>query len=116
MSVADELTKLEELRRSGALSDDEYGRAKERVLGDPPPPLSSPRSWTPMPMNVESETRQWALYLHLSILTGYAVPIAGWVAPIVIWQIKKDQLPGLDAHGKNAVNWIYRSSLFYYQS
>jgi len=106
MSVADELNKLEELRRSGAINDDEYGRAKDRVLNAPPPPLSATQTWTPVPMDVESETRQWALYLHLSILTGYVVPLAGWVVPIVIWQIKKDRLPGLDIHGKNAVNWI----------
>src|SRR5437868_159166 len=38
MSIADELGKLEELRRSGALTDEEFARAKARVLaGDAVP-------------------------------------------------------------------------------
>ncbi len=33
MSLADELARLEEMRSRGALSDDEFRRAKERLLG-----------------------------------------------------------------------------------
>lgn len=34
MPLSDELSKLEELHQRGALSDDEYARAKTRVLGN----------------------------------------------------------------------------------
>jgi len=50
--------------------------------------------------------KQWAMFLHLSQLAGVIVPGLGWAAPIVIWQIKKDQFPELDAHGKMVTNWI----------
>ena len=56
--------------------------------------------------NKEHDTRQWAMFLHFSLLAGYAVPMAGLIAPIVIWQVKKEELPGLDMHGKIALNWI----------
>jgi phage shock protein PspC (stress-responsive transcriptional regulator) len=36
MSLADELAKLERLHASGALSDDEFARAKARLLDAPP--------------------------------------------------------------------------------
>lgn len=36
MSLADELTKLEELRRNGALSESEFSRAKAALLNNPP--------------------------------------------------------------------------------
>ena len=36
MSVSDELGKLHDLHQKGVLSDDEYVRAKARVLGDDP--------------------------------------------------------------------------------
>jgi uncharacterized Tic20 family protein len=55
---------------------------------------------------------QWALFLHLSQLLGYLVPVAGWVAPILIWQLKKEEIPELDAHGKVVANWII-SELIY---
>ena len=45
------------------------------------------------------------MFLHLSLLAYFVVPVAGIAAPIVIWQLKKDELPGIDAHGKVAVNW-----------
>jgi uncharacterized Tic20 family protein len=54
----------------------------------------------------ERDTRLWGMILHLSVLAGHVIPYAGLIAPIVIWQVKKDQLPGIDKHGKNAVNWI----------
>jgi uncharacterized Tic20 family protein len=55
---------------------------------------------------------QWALLLHLSQFAGYVVPFAGWIAPILIWQLKKEEIPELDAHGRNVVNWIL-SELIY---
>ena len=58
----------------------------------------------PSPKN--NDARQWAMFLHLSLLAGCVVPGAGFVAPIVIWQVKKDEYPELDQHGKAALNWI----------
>ena len=40
------------------------------------------------------------------------VPIAGVVVPILIWQLKKAELPGLDVHGKNAINWIISAFIY----
>ena len=44
MALSDELTKLAELHAAGRLTDDEYVRAKARLLdGAPPPPPPPPR-------------------------------------------------------------------------
>lgn len=59
-----------------------------------------------LPSTKNKDARQWAMFLHLSLLAGCVVPYAGFVAPIVIWQVKKDEYPELDAHGKAALNWI----------
>ena len=58
------------------------------------------------------EAGQWALFLHLSQFAGYIIPFAGWIAPILIWQLKKTEMPSLDAHGKVVMNWII-SELIY---
>ena len=34
------------------------------------------------------------------------------VAPIIIWQLKKEEMPGLDAHGKVVTNWIISSIIY----
>ena len=55
---------------------------------------------------LSSEANTWAMILHLSQLACYVVPVAGIAAPIVIWQLKKAELPDIDAHGKNVANWL----------
>ncbi len=45
------------------------------------------------------EQKQMGLLLHLSQLTGPIIPI-------ILWQIQKDKMPAIDAHGKMVVNWI----------
>ena len=60
----------------------------------------------------EQQVRQWAMFLHLSQLAGFVVPLAGFVIPIVIWQSKKNEMPELDIHGKIVTNWII-SALIY---
>ncbi len=61
---------------------------------------------------MDEETRQWAMYLHLSLLAGYVIPLAGFVAPVLIWQLKKTDLPAIDDHGKVVINWLI-SGLIY---
>jgi uncharacterized Tic20 family protein len=60
----------------------------------------------------DQSTRQWATFIHLSLLAGVLVPGAGFILPIVLWQVKKDELPGIDAHGKVVANWLV-SALIY---
>lgn len=60
----------------------------------------------------DPNTRQWAMILHFSQFAGVVIPLAGFIAPIIIWQIKKDEMPELDAHGKMIANWMI-SALIY---
>ena len=62
----------------------------------------------PMALQTQAE-KQMGLILHLSQLANIVAPPAGIVAPIIIWQVKKDQMPALDAHGKMIANWIISS-------
>jgi len=117
MNIADELQKLQQLHQSGAISDNEFALAKAKLLNGST--VAQPGAAAPLeaswdgPETQEQQTRQWACLLHLSIGAGFAVPIAGLAVPIAIWQLKKSELPGIDAHGKNAVNWII-SKLIYF--
>ena len=61
---------------------------------------------------VDSSAKQWAVILHLSQFAGFVVPFAGLVAPILIWQLKKDEVPGLDAHGKIIANWMISAFIY----
>ncbi|HEV2968990.1 MAG TPA: DUF4870 domain-containing protein [Pirellulales bacterium] len=120
MALADEIHKLDELRQRGALTDDEYTKAKARLLdGSAPQPGVPPVQTAPLfggasgqPVDIEQQTRQWAMLLHISLLAGFVVPFGGLVVPIIIWQLKKNELPGIDAHGKVVVNWIISAIIY----
>ncbi|MDX1461315.1 MAG: DUF4870 domain-containing protein [Xanthomonadales bacterium] len=78
-----------------------------------PEPETSPEpAGSPPPAGRDRETNQWAMFIHFSILAGWVVPLAGLVVPIILWQIKKDELPGIVPHAHIVLNWIV-SSLVY---
>ena len=58
------------------------------------------------------ETNQWAMFIHFSILAGWIVPIGGLIVPILLWQIKKDELPGIVPHAHIVLNWILTSLVY----
>jgi len=105
MDIPDQLRNLQDLHEAGALSDEEFARAKAAVLARSASPARPPAS-------EEQQTRQWALLLHLSLLAGFLIPFAGLIIPILIWQLKKDDLPGIDPHGKVVANWIISEIIY----
>jgi uncharacterized protein len=65
------------------------------------------------PMNLQTpEQKQMGMFLHLSQLANLIIPPVGLIAPIVLWQMKKDEMPGLDEHGKMVTNWIISSVIY----
>ena len=59
-----------------------------------PPPLDNP------------EARQWITILHISALAGFLLVGFGQIlGPLIIWLIKKNTVPGLDAAGRNVLNF-----------
>lgn len=45
------------------------------------------------------EDRQLLVLLHLSQMIG------GFIIPIILWQTKKDEIQGMDLHGKAVLNF-----------
>lgn len=70
-----------------------------------PPPAAPPPAAAPPP-NPESQARTWNMLCHLSALAGFiGVPLGNVLGPLIIWQIKKNEIPSVDAHGKAALNF-----------
>lgn len=106
MSVTDEIEKLHRLYQDGALTRDEFETAKAELLEPSPRKASSFDQF-------DLKANQWALLLHLSqLLNGGVFPFAGIIAPIIIWQVKKEDHPVIDRHARHVLNWII-SSLIY---
>jgi uncharacterized protein len=65
----------------------------------PIPPQSAP------PSTADRDVRTWAMWCHLAALSGYVIPFGNIVGPLVVWQAKKEQMPSIIDHGKEAVNF-----------
>jgi uncharacterized Tic20 family protein len=52
-----------------------------------------------------SQIRQWAMFCHLSAFFGLIFPFGNLLGPLIIWQIKKEADPFIDAQGKEALNF-----------
>lgn len=68
----------------------------------PPPPAAAPPPPSGAPSN---EERQWALFTHLSALAGFIIPFGNLLGPLVMWQVKKNEMPFVDDQGKEALNF-----------
>jgi uncharacterized Tic20 family protein len=66
----------------------------------------------PVKTTIDATGSTWAALLHVSQLAHGIVPMAGIVAPIIIWQLKKGEYPELDEHGKMVCNWMVSQFLY----
>ena len=103
MNISDEMEKLHNLKESGALTEEEYEKAKKSLLEKSQPGYGAAGETKAA---VSSDANMWAMFIHLSQFCGYFIPLAGLIVPIVLWQIKKDEFPSIDIHGRIVVNWI----------
>ena len=64
-------------------------------------------------IEASSDARNWAMLAHLASFAEYtAVPLANVLGPLVVWLIKKDEMPFVDDQGKEAINFqIYDHDL-----
>lgn len=66
---------------------------------------------------VSSKARTWCILCHATALLGGGLPAIGHlVGPLIIWLLKKDEYPEVDAHGKESLNFqismmIYAAAL-----
>jgi len=55
--------------------------------------------------SVSKDEQNWAMFCHLAALSGFIIPFGNVLGPLVIWLIKKDTMPLVDRHGKEAINF-----------
>ncbi len=58
------------------------------------------------------ENKQLLVLMHLSQLLDFVSGIGGFVVPLILWLTKKDEVYGMDQHGKAILN--FRISMFLY--
>ena len=53
----------------------------------------------------EKDIRTWSMLCHLAALAGFVIGFGNVFGPLIVWQIKKNELPEIIPHGKASVNF-----------
>lgn len=97
------IEKLEELRKKGLITEEEFQQAKTKALGSQPPAVKDPTSM---------DSPSYAMLMHLTQFTSFLVPFFGWIVPLALWMVRKDD-PYVDNHGKVIFNWVISSFIYF---
>ena len=56
---------------------------------------------------IVKEERTWGMLVHIAAFTGFIIPVPGvnFIAPLLIWLLKKEEMPFVDDQGKQAMNF-----------
>ncbi len=51
------------------------------------------------------DERLWGMLCHLLSFSGYLVPFGSVLGPLIVWMIKKDEMPFVNDQGKESLNF-----------
>lgn len=78
---------------------------------NPQPPQENTQET--QPVQTDSNERTWTIFCHLSgLLLFTSIPFANVIGPLVIWLIKKDEMPKVNEHGKAALNFQISMTIY----
>lgn len=81
----------------------------------PTPPTPAPAA-SPAPATAadpQKQAWQWAMWCHLAGLASViGIPFANIIAPLIIWQVKKDEHPFIDQAGKASLNFQISMTIY----
>jgi hypothetical protein len=70
------------------------------------------------PVNATSSTRGWEVMCHLASMIGLfgylgMIPFGNIIAPLIVWLWKRNESVGVDAHGKESLNFHISWTLYW---
>lgn len=54
---------------------------------------------------LSKDERMWGMFCHLIAFSGYLIPFGSVLGPLIIWLIKKDEMPFVNDQGKESLNF-----------
>jgi uncharacterized Tic20 family protein len=102
MSYAD-LKDLDELRKSGAITEEEYQREKQKVLDRENNQSGSNQSGKPL---FGLDENPYIAIMHISQFSGYIIPCFGFIVPVILWMLNKNENARVDLTGKRIINFM----------
>ena len=64
------------------------------------------------PVAAPSSTRSWEVLCHMSSILGFVLPFGNIIGPLIVWLAKRNDGLGIDAHGKESLNFQISWTLY----
>ena len=61
---------------------------------------------------INENEKNWGMLAHLSSFAGLLIPLGNILGPLIVWQVKKDDLPFASEEAKEALN--FQTSMLIY--
>lgn len=124
--------KIRELRKKKGLSQEELAelaginlRTIQRIENNESEPRGNTLHLICKALNINAEElldygKQtddgFLILMHLSVLSGFVIPIGNIIIPMILWLTKKDKIEGLNEAGSNLVNFQINWTAFLFLS
>ncbi|WP_105188675.1 DUF4870 domain-containing protein [Pseudoalteromonas sp. T1lg48] len=60
-----------------------------------------------------NDEKSMAMLCHLAALAGFIVPFGSILGPLIIWLVKKEDMPVVDRHGRESLNFQFTMLIAY---
>lgn len=59
----------------------------------------------PSTLEADPQARNFGMFCHLASLAGFLIPFGNILGPLIVWLMKKQEMPFVDDQGKEALNF-----------
>ncbi len=59
-----------------------------------------------------SQENLWPMLCHLAALAGLIIPFGNIIGPLVVWLVKKDEMPIVNEYGKESLNFQITATIY----
>lgn len=101
----EDLERLNALREKGAITEEEFIKEKKRIL-DAMNNTTPKSSFTPKQKLWGMNENGYCTLMHISQFAGIIIPLGGFLLPIVMWLMGKEDSEMVDRQGRIVLNWM----------
>jgi uncharacterized Tic20 family protein len=84
------------------------------AVKSPTPSPSMTTQPTEIPISeIPKPERDWGLFAHLSSFIGFFIPFGNIIAPLIMWQIKKEEMPFGSSQAKECLNFQISLTIYF---
>lgn len=85
-------------------------------MSDNPTPSQEETTNQSVETGLTQDDKTMGMLCHLAAFAGLIIPFGSLIGPLVVWQMKKDQSPYIDYHGKESLNFQITMAIAFFVS